>query len=54
MRVFNTNRMPLFNEVSRKKLNLGKILCAQWHPISQLLYIGGLFNSLMGFDDEAK
>lgn len=26
------------------------MLCFEWHPISELLYVGGLFDCSYGFD----
>jgi hypothetical protein len=36
--------------IDRKRLAIGKFLCFEWHPISEILYVGGLFDKLLGLD----
>ena len=36
--------------IERTKFSLDRFLCFEWHPISEILYIGGLFDKIIGVD----
>jgi hypothetical protein len=36
--------------IERTKFSLERFLCFEWHPVSEILYIGGLFDKIIGVD----
>ena len=36
--------------LDRRRVAPGRLLCFEWHPVSEILYVGGLFDKILGFD----
>lgn len=36
--------------IERTQFSLERFLCFEWHPVSEILYIGGLFDKIIGVD----
>lgn len=54
IRMYSRKKLQFLFEIERKVLKKERFLCAQIHPISNIVYAGGLFEGLIGFNNKGE